>query len=213
MKLRSPTIYAFHIITFQLSAWSARAYHLNSLDRVFLNNESIANYIDEGDTRHFTITAHVQGHADTPNSSPFWETGLEANTISIDVIKAFPAITPDTFILSADGTQRRFGDSGNSLDTILVSDVTTSAGRSGLAILAVNPLTHEMNGILEKKGSKLMKIHQGNRGGVVMATDEDEVAMPAWECGVRQAPNLFHRLLEEDHGHHDEHVQKVSLAI
>ncbi|KAL7507478.1 hypothetical protein ACHAXN_004659 [Cyclotella atomus] len=163
--------------------------------RVLRSNENIAAHIRaQEESSRFTITAEVQGSANSFTSS----------TVSIDVVKAHPAITEDTSILLADGSIIRFGEQLNSLDTLLVSDITTSSGRSGLSILAVDPVTHETQGIIEQKGAKSMTLHQGSDGGVATATEEEKMEMPAWECGVGKDDSLFHRALEEEeHAHHD----------
>eukprot|EP00804_Cyclotella_cryptica_P008412 CCRYP_003932-RD/>CCRYP_003932-RD protein AED:0.26 eAED:0.31 QI:423/0.87/0.88/1/0.5/0.33/9/0/936 len=183
--------------------------------RVLLPNERIADIIrhktvvDARDALRFTITATVRGRhgSDASNLSKFADSTSKPSTVSMDVIEALPAITPDTHILLSDGTSLRFGDSSNTLSTLLVSDTTTSTGRSGLTVLAVDPITREMQGVMEQKGSRSMKIRQGRDGGVVTATEAEEMAMPAWECGVGNDDTLFHRVLEEeeeDH-HHDDH--------
>jgi hypothetical protein len=103
----------------------------------------------------------------------------------------------------------------------LVSDVTTSAGRSGLTILAVDPITREMQGVTQLPDGGTMKIRQGSDGGVVSAVEEEEMAMPAWEEdvedfampardeGAEDYENLFNRALLEEHNHSHEH--EVSL--
>ena len=124
----------------------------------------------------------------------------------MDVVEASPAITADTVLLSDDGPIR-FGDTKNSLDTLLVSDTSTSIGRSGLTILAVDQ-KGRMQGLVEQSG-KSMQFSQGVGNSVVMAEEEEVMMQPDWECGVGKQESLFIRHLEEDHHGHDHDVSYV----
>ena len=182
--------------------------------RALSSNESISRHLREDgrDQSGFTITAEVTGGAANAFTSP--------GAVSVDVIVANPAITQDTFVVLEDGTPIQFRESTNNiLDDLLVSDTTTSAGRSGLTILAVDPITHKTQGIIEQKGGKSMKLYQGSEGGVVTAVHEEKMEMPAWECGVGKEETLFHRVLDDEahhHHHHDhqeEDMQNVSRHL
>ena len=169
--------------------------------RVLHSDENISRHIrtHEREASHFTITAEVnQGNNDIAFAS--------SETILVDVIKAKPAITQDTYIVLADGTSIRFEDSSNILDDLLVSDTTTSAGRSGLTVLAVDPITHKTQGIIEQKGHKPMKLHQGSDGGVATVVEEENMEAPAWECGVGKEDHLQHG----EHDHEESHENEVS---
>ena len=224
MNLLLSTFRSFAVVVFVVSSAPQSEAHR----RVLLSNETVADFVGAGDQPRFTITVQVQGPDDAGNSS-FWDVNLEPQTISMDVIEAQPAITADTYIVSEDGTRIRFGDSSNSLATLLVSDVTTSAGRSGLTILAVDPITREMQGVTQLPDGGTMKILQGSDGGVVSAVEEGEMAMPAWEEdvedfampardeGAEDYENLLNRVRvhhDNDHNnHHDAFDRNISRSI
>lgn len=168
--------------------------------RVLRSNENIAAHIlAVGDSSpRFTITAE----APEDDINAF----TSSSTVSMDVVRATPAITQDTYIELADGTPIRFGDSSIVLDTLLVSDTTTSAGRSGLTILAVDPITQETQGVVEQKGRKSLTLRQGADGGVATVSEEEKMEVPAWECGVgHHDDTLLNRALEEE-SHHEHEV-------
>ena len=174
-------------------------------------NENISQHVsaNRGASGGFTITAQLSGGMANALTS--------SEAVSVDVVNAKPAVTLDTYIVLDDGTPIQFRDSANNiLDDLLVSDVTTSAGRSGLAILAVNPLTHQTQGIIEQKGGKSMKLYQEGDGGFITVVEEEKIDMPAWECGVgKEEQTLFHRTLEDEvhdhHGHEERHTKHVSF--
>lgn len=172
--------------------------------RALNSRDNISRHIraDERDASGFTITAEVGGGATNTFTSP--------DTISVDVVMAKPAITQDTYIVLENGNPIQFKDSPNNiLDDLLVSDTTTPEGRSGLTILAVDPITHKTQGIVEQKGGKSMMLHQGSDGGVITAMEEEKVKAPAWECGVGKEETLFHRALENEvHHHHHAHEEE-----
>eukprot|EP00956_Cyclotella_meneghiniana_P038290 scaffold151724_cov50-Cyclotella_meneghiniana.AAC.1 len=185
---------------------------------ILRSNESIANHIaatsSDAPNNRFTITAQLDDDDNNHN-------GFASNTISIDVIQASSAITPDTSIVLSDGRSIKFRDSSNNnLDSLLVSDTTTTS--NGLIILAVDPFTHETQGVVEDESGRSIKIHQNGRGGVVEARREEKLVAPHWECGLgksEEESNLFfhndgdlheteereeehRRGLERDHEHH-----------
>ena len=142
--------------------------------RILRSNESIANHIaatsSHAPNNRFTITAQLDD--DDNNHNVF-----TSNTISIDVIQASSAITPDTSIVLSDGRSIKFRDSSNNnLDSLLVSDTTTTS--NGLIILAVDPFTHETQGVVEDEAGRSVKIHQNGRGGVVEARREEKLMAP-----------------------------------
>lgn len=174
--------------------------------RTLRSNESIASHVSDAQDG-FTITAQ---HYDAKHKA------FASNNISIDVIQARPAITPDTSIVLPDGSFITFGGSPNNmLETILVSDTTTSSGRSSLTIIAVDPITHETKGVMEHQDGQSIKIYQGGNGGVVSASKEEKMEMPSWECGVGRAEHLHHEGLEETEKRerNQRHDFKVSLLL
>ena len=173
------------------------------------SDENISKHVhaNRRDASGFTITAEISRDATNTFTS--------SKTISVDVVKAKPAVTQDTYIMLDDDTPIQLRDSTNNiLDDLLVSDVTTTAGRSGLTILAVNPITNKTQGIVEQKGGKSMKLRQESNGGLITAVEEESMDMPKWECGVGKDETLFHRTLEDEidehHGHEEKHTQHVS---
>ena len=73
----------------------------------------------------------------------------------------------------------------------LVESITT-ASVDGLTVLAVDPLTHETQGVAEGKKGSYLKIHQGDGNGMVEATVDEKIEAPRWECGVGKEESLFH---------------------
>jgi hypothetical protein len=110
----------------------------------------------------------------------------------MDVVEAdHPAVTHETIVQTAQDIER--GSEGspvgvNDLHTLLVSDVTTASGADTFALLAVNPLNDEMQGIVEKKGEKPFKINQarGRNGGKAVAEEETHLVAPDWNCDVAE---------------------------
>jgi hypothetical protein len=188
--------------------------HINGLDRRVLRyDESIADYtfsysfVDGQDPLHFTIKAELNG----PDDKPFTSSANNSPTeiISIDVITAIPAITAETYVQLANGTSVQLDDKFTSLNALLVSDTTTAAGRSGITIIAIDPITHETRGITEQKGRNSIKIHQAGDGGIVKAVEEEIMEAPRWECGVGKEINL---LAEHHQSHHRKHESRDHVS-
>jgi hypothetical protein len=171
-------------------------------------NESIVTHVRRAKAQKqkmgFTITAEVSD--DTSNLFG----GSPSELVYLDVIEASPAITSDTIV---ENGGRRSRVDIDSIHTILVSDTSTLEGSETFTLLAIDPQTDKVHGIVEKKGSKAFKIKQ-KKGDKTIATEEDEANMlaPDWSCGVGNDEEIGgRRLKEEDHEHHD--VSKVHMSF
>lgn len=189
---------AFAIICISVAASAVLGSPSVDARRVLHSDENISRHIraHDRDASHFTITAEVN------NAVAF----TSSETILVDVVRAKPAIAQDTYIVLADGTSIQFEDSSIILDDLLVSDTTTSAGRSGLTILAVDPVTHRTQGIVEQKGYNSMKFHQESDGGFATIVEEERMEAPTWECGVGKEDHSGF----DGHDHEELHEHEVS---
>eukprot|EP00804_Cyclotella_cryptica_P003615 CCRYP_002210-RA/>CCRYP_002210-RA protein AED:0.19 eAED:0.19 QI:275/1/1/1/1/1/5/100/704 len=195
---------------------------LEQRSRILQPHENIADYIrqvtsaNEHEPTRFTITAQVLegplSQSDITRYSTLKKSLPESSTVTMDVIKATPAVTSATQIVMPDGSSRRFGVSSSVLNTLLVSDANAASGHAGLTILAIDQKTDYLHGITKSEQSSVMKIRQVAPKGMVSATEEEVTKMPAWECAIRKADGdtLFHRDLQEPHHsdegeHHGEH--------
>jgi hypothetical protein len=130
--------------------------------------------------------------------------GAIGDTFDIDVVEAYQAVTPDTVVTDLDGRKRPVGTLGY---TLLVNDL--SSDPDTIALLAVDRDTEEVQGIVQRKGSKAKKIKQG-KAQKSTALDAEEYLPPAWACEVANHHHsdggLFGRNLEtDDHHHHEGH--------
>ncbi len=137
--------------------------------------------------------------------------------MEFDAVEATPAVTPETIISYVDGEDELVGETGYSL---LVADPSSEDGT--FAIVSVNTETNEVQGFLQKKNLKAMKISQHN-GQASFVEEDDEFTPPAWTCRVsektknRSNESLFERALQTNtdhrhqleygHYHHDENME------
>jgi hypothetical protein len=99
--------------------------------------------------------------------------------LAMDVVEpASPAVDQATIIKDAQGNHLNIGKE-ILLYNLLVTDVTTTDGADSFAMLAINPETDEMHGIVEKKGKRgervPYKINQNNNENQGLATAQEEV--------------------------------------
>jgi hypothetical protein len=141
----------------------------------------------------------------------------DGTTVSFNVKEATnPAVTPATTV-KVDGDESPIGD--RVLHTLLVSDDS-----SAFALLAVDPLTDDTQGIVQVKGKKPYKVSQskGDNGGKAKAEEDTNAAPPAWSCGVSHGNPFGRKLHEDEHEvhdiehdnhEHDNHLEHIENAV
>lgn len=143
--------------------------------------------------------------------------------LALDVIEAVnPAVTSETIIKDNNGYESKVD--GSSLYTLLVSDTSTADGADTFALLALNPLTDELHGIVEKKGyngngkgNSAYKINQSKdvNGGKATAVEETNTEAPAWSCAVDghfESEDDARKLYDGDEQGHDHEVSARSMS-
>lgn len=151
----------------------------------------------------YTISASHMDFSQDAILPPDVEASIDESTFSFEVNVATPAVTADTLIRDEEGNLVRMGELAYSL--LVPSTVDRESGT--MALISVDHKTGETNGVVQKKGSKAMHIHQ-NKGRSIVAEEEAEFVPPAWECTVAEEHEedpLRHRHLEEDDHHHHDH--------
>lgn len=110
--------------------------------------------------------------------------------LAMDVVEANnSAVTLETKVKDENGNEFTVGD-GILLYTLLVTDLDTATGADTFAILAVNPETDDMHGIVEKRGMHgepvpyKIKQSRGENQGKAMASEEKDLPIPDWHCDV-----------------------------
>ncbi|KAL3780307.1 hypothetical protein HJC23_010569 [Cyclotella cryptica] len=137
--------------------------------------------------------------------------------LAMDVVEAtHPAVTLDTIIKDERGNEFSVGDN-ILLYTLLVTDVDTVDGADTFAMLAINPETNDMHGLVEKKGKRgervpyTVKQSKGENEGIAMAQEQMELPPSDWHCDVAEEvpgeeESIERRLMNGDHhGIHDRH--------
>jgi hypothetical protein len=132
------------------------------------------------------------------------------NELAMDVVEASnPAVTLDTVITNERGYEFTVGDE-ILLYTLLVTDLDTVDGADTFAMLAINPETNDMHGVVEKKGTRgervpytIRQIKDENQGKA-MAQVEMELPPSDWHCDVAEEvpgeeESIERRLMHEDH--------------
>lgn len=132
------------------------------------------------------------------------------NELAIDVVEASnPAVTLDTIVTNERGHEFTVGDE-ILLYTLLVTDVDTVDGADTFAMLAINPETNDMHGVVEKKGKRgervpytIRQIKHENQGKA-MAQVEMELPPSDWHCDVAEEvpgeeESIERRLMHGDH--------------
>ena len=132
--------------------------------------------------------------------------------LAMDVVEATnSAVTLDTKIKDEHGNEFTVGEDVL-LYTLLVTDIDTAEGADTFTILAVNPETDDMHGIVEKRGQYgervPYKIKQSKREnqGKAMATEEMDLPVPDWHCDVGQDD-----VLEEEESREEEETLERKL--
>jgi hypothetical protein len=143
----------------------------------------------------------------------------------MDVVEATnSAVTPNTKIKDETGNEFTVGNGPDTfLYTLLVTDTDTAEGSDTFSILAVNPETDDMHGIVEKRGPSgeripyKIKQTNGENQGKAMAQEEMDLPAPDWHCDVghdvlededvREEEETLERrsLLEDEHDHRHRH--------
>ncbi|KAL3787694.1 LOW QUALITY PROTEIN: hypothetical protein HJC23_012120 [Cyclotella cryptica] len=148
--------------------------------------------------------------------------------LAMDVVEAsHPAVTLDTIIKDERGNEFSVGDN-ILLYTLLVTDVDTVDGADTFAMLAINPETNDMHGLVEKKGKRgervpyTVKQSKGENEGIAMAQEQIELPPSDWHCDVAEEvpseeESIERRLMSGarvrplvhkdsiQHGHHNHH--------
>eukprot|EP00804_Cyclotella_cryptica_P006363 CCRYP_014254-RC/>CCRYP_014254-RC protein AED:0.07 eAED:0.07 QI:247/0.85/0.87/1/0.85/0.62/8/1590/490 len=137
--------------------------------------------------------------------------------LAMDVVEAsHPAVTLDTIIKDERGNEFSVGDN-ILLYTLLVTDVDTVDGADTFAMLAINPETNDMHGLVEKKGKRgervpyTVKQSKGENEGIAMAQEQIELPPSDWHCDVAEEvpseeESIERRLMSgARHGHHNHH--------
>ena len=153
----------------------------------------------------YTISASHMDFSQNAILPPDVEASIDESTFIFEANVATPAVTAETLIHDEEGNLMRMGELAYSL--LVPSSTERESGT--MALISVDHKTGETNGIVQKKGSKAMHIHQ-HKGRSITAEEEAEFVPPAWECTVAEEHEeepLRHRHLEEDgqHHHHDDH--------
>jgi len=154
----------------------------------------------------FTLTAGLV--AASNNSNLFGGTTQgSSSSFSVNVREPVQAVTKDTTYSEYDGRHELVGELDH---TILVADMDAEEDGT-VALISVNKVTEEVNGIVHKGGRK-MKFTQ-KKGKKANAYAAPEFVPPAWECGVgHDHESAGRRSLEEtsdeqsmkDHHHHED---------
>ena len=139
------------------------------------------------------------------------ETGSDtvSTEIAMDVVEAInPAVSIDTVIKDERGNDYSLGESDILLFTLLVTDVETADGADTFAMLAINPETDDMHGIVEKRGRRgehvPYKIKQSKyeNNGIAFAQEEVNLPEPDWHCDVaeeiEEEEEIERRLMDGD---------------
>ena len=129
-------------------------------------------------------TIHTEIDAGSENA------GME---LAMDVVEAInPAVTSDTIIKDERGNEFTVADSDTLMYTLLVTDVDTVDGADSFVMLAINPETDDMHGIVEKKGRRgeripyKIKQSRDETQGMAMAQEEEDLSPPDWHCDVAE---------------------------
>jgi hypothetical protein len=113
--------------------------------------------------------------------------------LAMDVVEAAnPAVTPETVIIDERGNEVTVGSGDILMYTLLVTDVDTADGADSFALLALNPETDDMHGIVEKRGRRgeripyKIKQSRAENNGVAMAQEEVNLPPSDWHCDVAE---------------------------
>lgn len=152
-----------------------------------------------------SIAQEVRNEHATGNSHPKFTltgevAGQSGNAFSIHVREPVPAVTSETTFSSFNGPKETVGNLGF---TLLVADSDSDEEDGTIAIIAINDVTEEVNGIVQKKGQN-MKFTQ-TKGNPAWAIEAEEFIPPAWACGVGSEEEAAGRRSLVEHGDHDHH--------
>ena len=149
--------------------------------RILKPDQNLAEYLQQfrstADAGGFTIEVQIQEE----QYESFAET-TETKTILIDVVRVNnPAVTPDT-VIERDGKKSLV--EYDKLNTLLVSDTSTSRGRESFALLSFDPKSEDWYGIVDNDANGgYYKVGREN-GGTAQAILDITGLPPAWECAV-----------------------------
>ena len=113
--------------------------------------------------------------------------------VAMDVVEAVnPAVTVDTIIKDERGNDYSLANSDILLFTLLVTDIETADGADTFAMLAINPETDDMHGVVEKRGRRgervpyKIKQSKDENNGFAIAQEEVNLPDPEWHCDVAE---------------------------
>ena len=166
--------------------------------------ESIGSALADADSKAtFTISASSMEFGLDAILSPDVEASIEESLFTFDVVVANPAVTPDTIMKDEEGNLVRMGELAYSLLIPSVSDQDDGT----VALISVDHKTGVANGVVQKKDSDAMHIHQKS-GRSITAEKEPEFEPPEWACTVADEHSdepIRHRRLTENHHDHQDH--------
>lgn len=167
---------------------------------------------DEALKKRYTIHTEIQ-----PGSQG------AGTDLAMDVVEATnAAVTLETKIKDERGNEFTVGESDTLLYTLLVNDPDTAD--DSFAMLAINPETDSMHGIVEKRGRNgepvpyKIKQVKGENQGKAMADEEFDLPASTFHCDVgqdvqeaeeiREEEETLERKLLHEHDHaHDHHAR------
>ena len=175
--------------------------------RILRPNDNVGEIIKGNRSRDDSVKKRYTIHTEIEPGSQGAGTEL-----AMDVIEATnSAVTLDTKIKDEHGNEFTVGED-ILLYTLLVTDIETAEGADTFAILAVNPETDDMHGIVEKRGQHgervPYKVKQSKREnqGKATAIEEMDLPVPDWHCDVGQDD-----VLEEEESREEEETLERKL--
>ena len=190
----------------------------------------------------FTLVGEVDRRPDRNQRhrqrAGIFDSKAKNDVFAVHVHEIGPAVTSETTISVFNGPRELVGDLGN---TILVADIDSSDPSSEedgtIAIISIDKVTEEVNGIVQKKDGTKMKFTQ-KRGMRAKASEAEKFTPPAWKCGIlneqeEEQDNAEQRFLSdldlevthdiheehdhehdhEEHEHHHHHNEKIEQAF
>lgn len=177
----------------------ATSRHSQSHRRVLRSSDNIGQTVRElranGERALFTFSPDIDEGSIGHGTNGFLELDVAEATNS--------AVTFDTIFIDIDKTMFPVGNS--TLQTLLISDISTNKGAETFALLAIDEYDN-VRGIVEPKGKKAYTIRQSSETnqGKILAIQDDNVVAPEWSCGMHEHEDIFDRRLDEEKHQHYE---------
>ncbi|KAL3803319.1 hypothetical protein HJC23_009283 [Cyclotella cryptica] len=176
--------------------------------RILKPDQNLAEqFRSTADAGGFTIAAEIQD-----NEHETFAGTTDTRTILIDVVKVnTPAVTPDT-VIERDG--KRSLVEYEKLNTLLVSDTSTSRGRESFALLSFDPRSEDWYGIVDSDDNGGYYKVGRKKGGTAQAMIDMAGTPPVWECAVGDDFTVDedgHRRRSHTHGRFLRHEEELGI--